>query len=143
MDNRNTNGSPTSLAATDALPVAAAIKSSWPRTESVIMTRCRPLELSRALWSETWMHDRAVACQRGCFDDFVVPIDHERLAFFVDQQFEEGKNILGVEARGRCGKPTRDVAIADDLDVIALGHRVGAHALDIAATFDGEIDHHR
>src|SRR5215469_13932509 len=111
-------GSATSLAAAGAFPVAAAIRSSWPKTESVIMTGCRPFELGRALWPETWMHDRAVACQRGCFDDLVVPIDRQRFALFVDQQLEEGKNVLGVEARRGCGEPTRDVAIADDLHAI-------------------------
>src|SRR5215472_17324884 len=136
-------GSGTSLAAAGTLPVAVAIRSSWPRTESVIMTGSRVLGLSGALWSETWMHHCAVACQCGCFDDIVVPIDRERFAFFVDQELEEGKNILGIEARGGRGEPTRDVGIADDFDAIALDHLVGAHALDIAAAFDGEIDHHR
>src|SRR5205823_4167090 len=141
IDRRKTKGSGTSLTAAGALPVAAAIRSSWPRTESVIMTSCRSLDLSRALWSKIRMYDRAVAGERGGFDDFVVPIHRHRFTLFVDQKLKESKNVLGVEARCRCRKPARDVAIADDLDAIDLGHRVGAHALDIAAAFDRQIDH--
>src|SRR6516225_8725179 len=107
------------------------------------MTESRSLGLSRALWSETRMHHRAVAGERGGFDDFVVPVDRQCFALFVDQEFQESKDVFGVEARCSRGEPSWDIAITDDLDAVDLGHRVSDYALDIAAALDGEIDHHR
>src|SRR5215470_12578290 len=89
------------------------------------------------------MHDRAVAGERGGFDDLVVPVNGQRFTLFVDQELDESKDVLGVEARGCRGEPTRDVTIADDLDTVDLGHRIGTYALNIAAPFDGEVDYYR
>src|ERR1700739_4406732 len=107
------------------------------------MTACRSLNLGCALLSETRLHDRAVAGERSGFDNFVVPIDGQCLALLVDQELQESKDVLGIETRSRGGEPTRDVAVADDLDAVDLGHPVGVAALDIAPPLDGEIDHTR
>ena len=56
-----------------------------------------PSALRRAFRLEARMHDGAVAGERRRLDDIVVPIDRQRLGLLVDQDFEEGVEILGVE----------------------------------------------
>jgi hypothetical protein len=47
---------------------------------------------------EIRMDHGAVAGERRRLDDFVVPFDRHRLGALVDQGFQEGVEILGVEA---------------------------------------------
>jgi len=46
------------------------------------------------------MHHGAVLGQRGRLDDLVIPVDRELLLFLVDQDIEEVKQVLRIEARG-------------------------------------------
>src|SRR5947209_6256627 len=79
------------------------------------------------------MHDGAVAGQRRRLDDLVLPIDRERLAALVDEDLEEGVEILGIEARGGGGEPARHVAMAGDLHAVDVDHLARLRQLAIAA----------
>src|SRR5205823_7409059 len=98
---------------------------------------------SRGFGLEARMHDGAVPGQRRRLDDLVVPIDRERFARLVDEDLEEGVEILGIEARSGGGEPARHVAMADDFHAADLGHLAYFRQLAIAAALDREIDDHR
>ena len=65
------------------------------------------------------------------------------LAALVDQDFEKGVEVLGVEARGGGGEPARHVEVTDDLDAVHRHDLAALGAFDIAAALDREIDDHR
>src|SRR5207244_4434989 len=70
----------------------------------------------RALGREARMDHRTVAGERRRLDDLVVPFDRQRLRLLVHQDFEEGEEVLGVEARRRGRDAAGHIGIADDLD---------------------------
>src|SRR5262249_42924783 len=74
------------------------------------------------LGREVWMNDGAVARERGRFHDLVVPLDRKRFRVLIHQDFEEGKKVLGVEARSGRGDAARHVWMAPGLDAARLHH---------------------
>ena len=76
------------------------------------------------------MDHGAVAGERRRLDDLVVPFDREHLGGLVDQDFEEGIKILGVEARGGRRQPPRHIEMTDDLDAADLDDLVGLGRID-------------
>src|SRR5579871_5161270 len=97
----------------------------------------------RALGREARMDDGAVAGQGGRLYDFVVPFHRQRLGGFVDQNFQEGHEVLGVKGRSGGRDAARDIEMADDLDAARLHHLAGLGEFAIAAALDREIDDHR
>src|ERR1700730_18701409 len=73
------------------------------------------------------MDNGPVAGQRARFDYFVVPVHGQRLGLLVDQELDEIKQVAGIEARCGCGEPAWNVAIADDLDPVDVGHLIRLH----------------
>src|ERR1700730_663606 len=157
MEKRNTKGSTAPpLTACMVPPLAAAMMSSWVRTTSAPPA---PLDLARlaraadgmsmasssgsGLCRKTWMNYRAVARERGCFDDFVVPIHGQGLLLFVDQNFQEGKKITGVQARSRSGDPAGDIEISDDPYFVHGDDIAGLGKLAIRAALHRKIDDDR
>src|SRR6516165_2874564 len=157
MEKRNTKGSTVPpLTACIVPPLAAAIMSSWARTTSVPPTSPDGARLARAadgmsmsspsgsgLCCKTWMNHRAVARECSCFDDFIFPIHGQCLLLFVDQYFEEGEKIPGIEARSRSSDPAGDIEIADDLYLVRGHNFAGLGQLAIAAALYGKIDDDR
>src|SRR6185295_8052695 len=92
---------------------------------------------------EARVHYGAVLGERGRLDDLVVPGNGKLLLLLVDQDIEEGDEVLGVEARGRRREAPRDIRVADDRDAIDMRDFARLHALDIAAALDREVDDHR
>src|SRR5690242_2920759 len=95
---------------------------------------------SRGFGLKARMHDGAVAGQRRRLDDLVVPIDRQRFRALVDEDLEEGIEILGIEARGGGGEPARHVAVADDLHAAGVDDLARLRQLAIAAALDREVD---
>ena len=77
------------------------------------------------------------------FDDLVVPVDLERLVLLVEEQLEEGVEVLGVEARRVDRHRRREVDGADDLDAVHLDRLAGHGRFAVAAALGREIDDHR
>src|SRR5215472_970633 len=61
---------------------------------------------------EARMHDGTVAGEHSRLDDLVVPLHRQRLRRLVDQDFQEGVEILGVEARCRGRDAARHIEMA-------------------------------
>ena len=86
------------------------------------------------------MNDLTAMRQHRRLDQFVILIDGERLGFLVDQRFNERKQVLRVQQRGRCCDPARYVQMPDNRDAIDFNDLAGNRALYIAAPFNGKID---
>src|ERR1700726_2971588 len=84
---------------------------------------------SRSFRLEIRMNDGAVLGQRGGLDQFVVPVDRERLGRLVDQGLDEREQVAGIEAGGGGRDAAGDIGVADDLDAIDLGDFVRLGAL--------------
>src|SRR6187551_1915554 len=166
IEKRNTKGStaaicsmsrPFSCRHSGARPKAASPESIIPARRSmdsglaasrhpgmtIEMQRPQPSSSRRRLGLEIRMHHRAVAGEHGRLDQFVVPVDRERLFFLVDQGVEEGQQILGIERGGGSREPAWHVEIADDAHIADLRYLARPRAFDIAAALDCEIDDHR
>src|ERR1700691_3661517 len=85
------------IATVQAIPAKGS--APWIAGSSPAMTENKGYagSSSRALGLEVRVHDRAIAGQRGRLDDIVIPVDRERLGFFVDQHVKEREKIFGVE----------------------------------------------
>src|SRR5882724_6823292 len=86
------------------------------------------------------MNDRAILGQGGGLDQFVVPLHRERLGRFVDQRFDEGKQVARIKARGRGRDAAGEIGDADDLHAVEVHGFAASSALDIAAALNREID---
>src|SRR5215471_11641139 len=82
---------------------------------------------------EIRVNELAVSRQRGGLDQFVIPIDRERLARFIDQRLDEREQVARIESGCGRGDPAREIGDADDLDPIDINGFAAFHALDVAA----------
>ena len=90
------------------------------------------------------MHEGPILGEQGCLDEFIVPLDRERLGFRVDQGLDESQKVFRIERRGRGGQPSGDIQMADDLDAIFCNDGLaGFRQFAVSATLDGKIDDNR
>ncbi len=79
------------------------------------------------------MNDLAVAREVGRLDQFVVPVDLDRLRRLVEQRLDEGVEVARVERRGACRDAAGNVGMADDLDAVCFHHLPCPRPFHVAA----------